>query len=433
MIYYCALLSFFLHSLFMSTASPSPVFVAAEPIQSLTLSSSQTLAAFAHRTHAIVVKIGRNEITEYCSVPPLFKGTAYTLTDVSFCPVQEGKLAVATSTGSIAVLDVSSLTGKQRHPKSLWDAPDSSRAVNRLSWHRSDANLLASASQDGKIKIFDLRVSKKESSGLTLACSNDSVALRDIQCDPFSDHRLASVSDNGNLVIWDSRNSESPLSRITAHSSASQTLAWNSAAQHSIATGGRDKTVKVWDLRHAEESSAFIRPVHIIQTASYVARVKWRPHCIDQIAVSLIDRGDIAIYDVHMPNAAVCLLRGHAENSIIDLDWLGVGLPSDSVGSERGGSRLHNSVSSPSKSSGRGNLRFNFSLESEHSQPPTPPPMLSQHIFSADKEGKVFLQDIRCGFFPRQHMSGKVAAFGSGGGIAFHSGSIDRVTAMFNS
>ena len=52
---------------------------------------------------------------------------------------------------------------------------------------------------------------------------------------------------------------------------------------------------------------------------------------------------------------------------------------------------------------------------------------MHQHVLSAGKDGKLVVQDIRTGYFPRQHIASSVAVVSSQGHVAFHTGRVQRV------
>jgi hypothetical protein len=54
-------------------------------------------------------------------------------------------------------------------------------------------------------------------------------------------------------------------------------------------------------------------------------------------------------------------------------------------------------------------------------------PHLNQHIVSVGKDGLVALQDIRNGYFPRQHISRNVAAISARGHVAFQLSNVHKV------
>lgn len=75
------------------------------------------------------------------------------------------------------------------------------RAVNRVAFHPTEPALLLSASQDGTMKIWDLRTNGKAKQTF----NGKSESVRDVQFSPLATVKFASVFDNGSLQLWDMR------------------------------------------------------------------------------------------------------------------------------------------------------------------------------------------------------------------------------------
>ena len=187
--------------------------------------------------------------------------------DVKWNPHQsrEHMIATAATNGSIIIWDISRSSG-QRQIRLM---TDHSRSVNRLSFHSTEPHYLLSASQDGLIKLWDLRSPSPSVGGLTFEGKSESV--RDVQFCPNSAFDFASAFENGNIQIWDMRQPKIYQKRFGAHNGLVLSIDWQSDGRY-LASGGRDKLVKVWDTR-SDSRKAF----HHIQTIASVARVSWRP------------------------------------------------------------------------------------------------------------------------------------------------------------
>jgi len=179
--------------------------------------------------------------------------------------------------------------------------------VNRLAWHPKRSGLLLTASQDGSAILWERRITKKtipssptdeppneppttnSKGGLrswfgsathtpstkshsrthkntpTPNNNNNEDAFTwynkakfDPKCGAILDIKwsicgghddiLAMVTNNGFLVVYDARVVIRAMVRIAAHARDATTLDWHPTRPYIIATGGVDKTVKVWDL-----------------------------------------------------------------------------------------------------------------------------------------------------------------------------------------
>lgn len=83
-----------------------------------------------------------------------------------------------------------------------------------------------------------------------------------------------------------------------------------------ISTGGRDKALKVWDLKSSDR-----KPYCNIQTIASVSRVKWRPGFETQIAAcSLANDNRIHIWDMKRPFVSSLCLDNHV-NCVTGIQW----------------------------------------------------------------------------------------------------------------
>ena len=64
----------------------------------------------------------------------------------------------------------------------------------------------------------------------------------------FDPLRFASACEDGSVQCWDLRRPDAPLRRFIAHSGLVLALAFHPSRRGVLATGGRDRLVKVWSL-----------------------------------------------------------------------------------------------------------------------------------------------------------------------------------------
>ena len=193
--------------------------------------------------------------------------------DVAWNPINENILATGATNGSVVTWDL------QKTDRSKQDLvfTDHKRTVNTICFHPVEPSLLVSCSQDGTIKLFDLRVGEHSSSSLSSSILNyeqpsdsrrlkavitfesGSQSVRDIQFSPHPGsqyHQVSSVQENGNLQMWDFRKSDRPEKVFTAHNGPVFSCDWHPFEKKWLATAGRDRSIKIWDLSTLNLSSS---------------------------------------------------------------------------------------------------------------------------------------------------------------------------------
>lgn len=163
------------------------------------------------------------------------------------------------------------------------------------------------------MKLWDLRAGN--SSKQTF--DGKAEAVRDTQFNPISLFEFASVFDNGCLQMWDLRNPSQWERKWSAHNGLALAVGWNSSGSL-IGTGGRDKVIKVWDVK-----SELRKPVYTIQTIASVSCLRWRPGYDSQIAAcSLSHDFRIHIWDYTKPYVPAISLDNH-DNVATGIVWRG--------------------------------------------------------------------------------------------------------------
>jgi len=371
-------------------------------LQAVSISRSQRIAAVACGAYVKILSLDINrgrDINELYALNLRTPGN-FTITDVSWSSLDTNELlAISATNGAITVFDVEST---QKKALQKWETSEISRAVNTIDWHPTDRGILAAACQDGAVRTYDCR---EKSRAAQTVYSTRADAARDVKFDIFHEHIFSVISENGTLSVWDMRKSDSAKIKIaSAHTTCGLSIAWHPSREWVVATGSRDKTCKIWDLNsvYEDDSAGTIpKPTNILHTAAAVAKIAWRP-CTgtpDQLATTSSADRDVSLWDLNEPNVPICILRGH-EDAVTDFVWLDTPLVPV--------------LTSPTKTS--------KSIKQDE------PSFYNvyQHILSVSKDCRVLVQDLRGGFFPRQHMASSVTAISSKGHVAFQRGHISR-------
>lgn len=162
--------------------------------------------------------------------------------DIAWSHVNPSHLATGATNGAVCVWDVES----REKEKTIAVFSDHKRTVNTINFHPVESALLVSCSQDGTMKLFDIRMSEKR--GGTFKTGSDSV--RDLQFSPHSSQRyyICSVAENGNVTFWDWRRWDRPVNSFTAHNGPVFSCDWHHSETRWLATAGRDRCIKIWDM-----------------------------------------------------------------------------------------------------------------------------------------------------------------------------------------
>ncbi|KAL2063676.1 hypothetical protein VTL71DRAFT_5481 [Oculimacula yallundae] len=156
------------------------------------------------------------------------------------------------------------------------------RQVHKLDISPFKNNWLLSASQDGTVRSWDLKIPIQQLGrpGLTFKalatfkCNAD--AVRDVKWSPTDGMEFACCTDAGVIQKWDIRKVTAPALKLTAHTSPCFSISWHPDGEHLI-SGGTDQTCHVWDLSKKGERTQ--KPRYTFVTPAPICRVSWRPAC----------------------------------------------------------------------------------------------------------------------------------------------------------
>ncbi|KAF9778312.1 WD40 repeat-like protein [Thelephora terrestris] len=280
------------------------------------------------------------------------------LYDLAWSEVHQNQIVTGSGDGSLKLWDIT----LNDFPISAWH--EHTREVFSVDWSNVRKDTFASSSWDGNVKLW--RPDHPRSIG-TLKAHNGCVyqAL-------FSPHHpdvLATCSSDGTLKIFDLRvavaggssyapgtlppgSFETPmaLAALTIPASGMEILSldWNKYQPFTLASGGVDKTVKIWDCRMVKIPPAgaplIQEPVQEVGGVCEVGlsgheyairKVQWSPHRPDVLASASYDmscriwstiplpgRGNLLrIYDAHTEFVVGCSWSLYDEGVLASCSW----------------------------------------------------------------------------------------------------------------
>ncbi|KAL4138401.1 hypothetical protein PRIC2_001907 [Phytophthora ramorum] len=271
------------------------------PLNALSTSPNNRLIAVGGRDVLKVVALETSGFMEKRNLRVVGKPSLnFSTNDIRWHPQSDYLLATAATNGAVVIWNLEREGYKHVQERVL---NGHRRAVNRICWHTSDWNVLISGSQDGTVKLWDKRGGKVVS---TYQPKSESV--RDVRASPFHPNKFAAAFENGIVQVWDMRKNSQPEIKFTAHKGLVLSIDWHPTDANVIASGGRDRYVKIWELSDVRQ------PKQTIQTIASVGRMAWRPTCVTHIATSasLMDNS-IHVWDTKRPFIPVASMKGHSD------------------------------------------------------------------------------------------------------------------------
>ena len=182
-------------------------------------------------------------------------------------------IATAGHAGRIALYDIN------RPELELCWIYEHTRQVNRLCFDPHKGVFFLSGSQDGNIKLWDLRDLQRDQAVKILPSSklyqNKCGPVKDIRWNPADAFQYVTCTETGPILAWDIRNMRQPFIRINAHEKACYSVDWHPDGKHVI-SGGYDKLAKVWNISTGQARQ---KPVCAVRCPGVVMNVRWRPAC----------------------------------------------------------------------------------------------------------------------------------------------------------
>ncbi|KAI1304163.1 GATOR complex protein WDR24 [Halotydeus destructor] len=224
----------------------------------------------------------------------------FSCNDVAWNHVDEALLATGATNGAVVIWNLRKTTRSKM--ESVFQ--NHKRTVNKISFHPNEPHLLLTGSQDGTMMLFDLRTKSDSEPANVFYSSSESV--RDVQFCPHQSHTFASVQENGNVQLWDFRRTDKVDRQFTAHNGPVFAIDWHPEERRWLATAGRDKSIKVWDV------SSKINCEYQVNTIASVARIKWRPNRKFYIASSsLVMDFSLNVWDIRRPYIPYAVFTSH--------------------------------------------------------------------------------------------------------------------------
>lgn len=208
------------------------------------------------------------------------------LFDLSWSEIHENQLVTAGGDGSIRLWDIT----LSEHPIRVWR--EHTREVYGVHWSNVNKGIFCSASWDGTVRIWT-----PERMHSMQAIPAHQTCIYQACFSPHEADVLASCSTDGSVRIFDLRAPSNlphpaPAVSIQAHSGEVLSLDWNKWQPYTLATGSVDRLIRVWDTRMVKSGDNNTGAVCIKELGGHeyaVRKVQWGNFAPDLLASASYD------------------------------------------------------------------------------------------------------------------------------------------------
>ncbi|PWY98354.1 WD40 repeat-like protein [Testicularia cyperi] len=217
------------------------------------------------------------------------------LYDLAWSEAHENQLVTASGDGSIKLWDIA----LQQHPIRNW--AEHNREVFCVDWNNIKKDVFASSSWDCSVRVWH-----PERPTSLLAITAHTACVYSCAFSPHSPDLLATASGDGHMRLFDLRQSTAaaaaPVATVPVGGEV-LSVDWNKYRPMVLATGSTDRVAKTWDLRHlgsAQQTPAGMgagidtttaaTPLAAMLGHEYaIRRVAWSPHSPHLLATASYD------------------------------------------------------------------------------------------------------------------------------------------------
>ncbi|KAL8170511.1 hypothetical protein V2J09_022315 [Rumex salicifolius] len=191
----------------------------------------------------ITKQVGVGEDKEGTCIPDLrLKGHDKEGYGLSWNPIKEANLLSGSDDGKICLWDVSMMP-RNTVLDSMRVFKGHETVVGDVSWHLKDQNLFGSVGDNGHLMIWDLRLEKPQHS--VLAHEKE---VNYLSFNSYNEWILATASSDTTVGLFDTRKLNSPLHVLSSHTEGVFQIEWDPNHETVLASSADDRRLMVWDL-----------------------------------------------------------------------------------------------------------------------------------------------------------------------------------------
>ena len=179
---------------------------------------------------------------------------------------------------------------------------DTSDGLYDVVWSEANENVLATASGDGSVKVWD--VSAPAATNPVRALHEHTHEVYALAWNTVRKDAFLSASWDDTIKLWSLEGPPASLRTFAEHAYCVYDASWNPRHADLFASASGDHTVRVWDLR--EPASTLAIPAHTQE----VLCLDWSKYDDCILATGAVD-STIKLWDIRRPGAPLTTLMGH--------------------------------------------------------------------------------------------------------------------------
>lgn len=148
--------------------------------------------------------------------------------------------------------DLKTIQSNNNHVKASRVYTHHTSVVNDVQYHPLHKSLIGTVSDDLSLQIIDVRQAETDRCP-TMNKEAHKDAVNALAFNPASEFVLATASADKTIGIWDLRNLKDKLHSLEGHVDAVTSLAWHPHEEAVLASGSYDRRVIFWDLSRVGE------------------------------------------------------------------------------------------------------------------------------------------------------------------------------------
>lgn len=204
----------------------------------------------------------------------------------------------------------------QNGARPVWMNVEHQAEVSCVVWNSAKRDTFFSASWDGSVKMYGIEGGCPRGASLLTLQGEHMKEVYEVAVSARSPSNILSCSGDGTWKLWDLRQPQRSVATQLGHQNQIiLSIDFNKHDPNLFATGGVDRSVRVWDARKSQ-SCVVSFPGH----EQACRRVRWSPHHRLMLASGGYDMR-VNVWDLSQPSRPLTCRFAHHREFVLGLEW----------------------------------------------------------------------------------------------------------------